>query len=136
MKPIRIAYGSVVNELKDVVTVVHGDYPDCKRAMACKAIWDTGASDTAVDSNVIKTLGLRRADRPPRITNTGNGRVLSYAYHALIELSKDMPPLRMVVYEMPPSDVWVLIGMDIICHGRFTVDSTSGETVLTFEPDF
>ena len=136
MKRIRIAYNSIVKELKHEVTVVHGDFPACRKGMRCKAIWDTGASDTTVDINVIKALGLRRADRPPRKMNTGNGQRLSYAYHAVIEISKDLPPVRMVVYEMPPSDVWVLIGMDIISRGRFTVDSTSGETVLTFEPDF
>jgi hypothetical protein len=37
---------------------------------------------------------------------------------------------------MPQPDTDVLIGMNIISRGRFTVDSTGDETVLTFEPDF
>ena len=37
---------------------------------------------------------------------------------------------------MPQPDTDVLIGMDVIASGRFTVDSTGGETVLTFETSF
>ena len=130
---ISIQYPCLIDEPAMMMHVVHGDFPQDRRAYHCKALWDTGASNTTVATNVIKALGLRRVNLPPRLISTANGQMLSYAYEACMSLSEKHPPLKMIVWEMPQSDVKVLIGMDIIGRGRLTIDGTSGKTVLNFD---
>lgn len=130
---IRCQYPYDTKELTMQVDVVHGDYPKNKRAIKCKAIWDTGASDTTIATNIVRAIGLRRLNLPPRLTHTANGDYLSYAYEACLSLSKDYPPFKMKVYEIPPSDIDVLIGMDIIRLGRFEIAPSKEKLDLTFE---
>jgi predicted aspartyl protease len=136
MKPIRIAYGSVVNELKDVVTVVHGDWPANRAAVKCEAVWDTGSSFTIVTERLVKALGLRKIDGKKVLLHAGTGDTESECYEAWLVLKPGERPIKIVACVMPQPDTDVLIGMDVIASGRFAVDSTGDETVLTFEPDF
>ena len=135
MIAIKDQYGCRAKILTHRVHVVHGDYPAVKRAVLnVKAIWDTGADRTSLDIAIIERLGLRRLDLPPADINTGNGVVKSYAYEATLDMADDWEPFKCTVWSMPPSgSVQMLIGMDMIGLGRFEVDSTSGETVVTFE---
>lgn len=133
MKEILHQYPCIVDELSWDLTIVHGSYPDCKKAKHCKAIWDTGASDTTMSTEAIRLLGLERDEsKSPKQVNTANGIVESYAYHACIVLSPDWPPLRTIVWGMPPSGVEVLIGMDIISQGIFQLWPQDGRTMLRF----
>ena len=132
MKEILHPYPCVVDELKWKLTVVHGDYPENRKAVECDAIWDTGASNTTVDVRLAKALGLKRLNLPPRVSNTGNGCILSYAYEANLKLSPEWPLQKVVVYDMPPSDMPVLIGMDIIGQGVFQTWPQDGRTMLRF----
>ncbi|MCR5578740.1 MAG: retroviral-like aspartic protease family protein [Prevotella sp.] len=126
-------YPSKVSELLWEVDVVHGDYPQKRDCIRCKGIWDTGASNTSVVTDIVKALGLQRLPLPPRYVNTANGVFESHAYAAYISLNAEYKPLRMVVWDMPSGDMDMLIGMDIIGRGRLTIDGTSEKTVLRFD---
>jgi hypothetical protein len=135
MKEIVIRYPSLADELTAEVMVVHGDYPKVRKAIKCRAIWDTGASETTVNAAIVRALQLEKIDAPPRVSHTANGDTMSHAYKGCLVLANDWPPLVMRLWEMPPSDVDVLIGMDIIGRGQFNLWPEKGQTVLKFELD-
>ena len=132
MKEIRIQYPCLASELTMDATVIHGDFPSDRRSVVCKAIWDTGASNTTLNADIITRLGLKQADAPSHVTHTANGDIRSQAYEVCLVLSPDWPPIKFCVYEMPPCDVDMLIGMDIIGKGKFKVFPENGKTVLRF----
>ena len=125
-------YPSKVSELLWEVDVVHGDFPRKRDCIRCKGIWDTGASNTSVVTGIVEALKLRQLPLPPKYVNTANGVFESHAYAAYISLNAEYAPLRMIVWDMPPGDMDVLIGMDIICRGRFEVDSLGDKTIMRF----
>ena len=121
------------SELLWDVDVVHGDYPADKRCIRAKGIWDTGASDTAVVIGLVKALELKMLDLPPRYINTANGVFLSHAYEANISLSAKYRPIKMTVWDMPPGNIDVLIGMDIISKGNFVLNRCHDGIFFSFE---
>lgn len=134
MKVILIQYPCLVDELTTTVTIVHGSYPARKSAKRCKAIWDTGASDTTVSTRAVELLGLERvADLGPKKIKTANGIIDSYPYHACVQLDPSWPPYKMIIWEMPESDVEVLIGMDIISRGSLRIWPQDKKTTLLFQ---
>lgn len=133
MRELSIQYPCLVDELRTAVTVVHGDFPECKKAKLCKAIWDTGASSTVVSIRAIELLGLERVrELKPKRVKTANGIVKSYAYRACMQIDPQWPPLRMIIWSMPHSDIEVLIGMDVISRGVFRLWPQDGKTMLSF----
>ena len=109
------------------------------------ALWDTGADVT--------TLGRHFADRleiVPMMPTDANGDPVTTANMRFLgdatvrlRIGDIVIPYKTVkVMDFDPDGIHqaagrdlpdMLIGMDIIARGRLTVDSTSGETVLTFE---
>lgn len=109
-----------------------------------KAIWDTGATTTAITKEVADKIGVvvtswRNVGSIGGNTVAGCARVnirlgdivlpfWDVNVLDLTEREKEAERLK-VPYDHP--DMW--IGMDIISMGRLTVDSTGGETVVRFE---
>lgn len=96
-----------------------------------EAIWDTGATNTAITSKVVQECDLR----PIGVAkiSTAGGDHTSHRYLVDIIL-----PNRMGVFDVEVSEVAeirdadVLIGMDIIGSGDFAVTNYDGKTVFTF----
>ena len=133
---MELSFPKPTKELRQVVTVIHGDWPANRTAVRCEAVWDTGSSFTIVTERLVKALGLRKIDGKKVLLHAGTGDAESECYEAWLVLKPDERPIKIVACVMPQPDTDVLIGMDIIGLGRFEVDSTSGRTVLTFETDF
>lgn len=109
-----------------------------------KAIWDTGADTTAITKEVADKLGIviscwRNVGSIGGNSVAGRARVnirlgdivlpfWEVNVFDMTEREKEAERLK-VPYDHP--DVW--IGMDIICQGKLTLDSTGSATVLTFE---
>ena len=109
-------------------------------------IWDTGATDTVIGKHFADKMGMMVT---PRMDGDGNPltandvRYIGTTTVKMLIGSVQTPYLLARVNDFDPSGERqeselpdFMIGMDIICHGRFTVDSTGDETVVTFEPDF
>jgi predicted aspartyl protease len=94
------------------------------------AIWDTGATGTAVSKKVIEECGLKQIGVVE--VHTANEKRLSPVYLASIFLPNHVlfPSLR--VNEATIKDADVLIGMDIITKGDFAVTNKEGKTVFSF----
>lgn len=65
--------------------------------------------------------------------HAGTGNAMSDGYEAWLALQPGEQPVKVIVAVMPQPDTDVLIGMDVICRGRFEIDATGSDTIMRFE---
>lgn len=105
--------------------------PEKMRHKKCSAIWDTGATNTAISKKVIKECNLKPIGL--RKVHHAGGTSITNTY--LINL---WLPNKLVVYNIRVAEgilgkqTDVLIGMDIINKGDFAVTNKNGKTVFTY----
>lgn len=105
-------------------------FPDAKDKKF-KAIWDTGATNTAISSRVAEECGLTPTGQA--ISNTANGQCTVNTY--LIDLGL---PNNVNVGMIPATEFKavegsdLLIGMDIIGLGDLAISNYEGRTVFSF----
>ena len=86
-----------------------------------KALWDTGATRSAISPRVVKFLGLQPTDDDYHVT-TASGRIKTSVYAvdmSLTDLKLAHSALPVVALDLDGIDV--LIGMDIIGLGDFAI---------------
>ena len=95
------------------------------------AIWDTGATNTAISHKVVKECGLIPIGRAK--INTANGENIVNTYLIDIILPNNLRVNKVTVNEFTSvegSDL--LIGMDIMGLGDMAISNFEGKTVFTF----
>ena len=137
-KVVRILeFGIVVSKTYDRNrdgTLTEGEHRE--RMAAYNAIWDTGASGSAISYQVASDLGLKSHGK--RLVNTANGEREADIYLVDFLFQNDIEGHPMVIYpEVAVTDgdikgVDVLIGMDIIGSGDFAVTNYDGKTCVSF----
>ena len=97
-----------------------------------KAIWDTGATITAISSAVSKQIGAEPVESGTTISATD--RSDSNIYLATIELPGDIVLHNVEVWDISLDDyaAEVVIGMDIISKGRLVVETVNGIPMFSF----
>jgi predicted aspartyl protease len=102
-----------------------------RKGIKVKALWDTGASGTVITPKVSKELDLVPIDRI-RVAGVNN---ISMA--DVVEVSIGLPNKVMVedvnvmICDLK-QDIDLLIGMDIILLGDFSISNWEGETLFSF----
>ena len=96
-----------------------------------RAIWDTGASGSAVSIQVADGLGFKPIGYTP--VSTANGDFVAPVYICDIYLPSGVvvPSVEMTGGKLG-SDADMLIGMDVIALGDFTITNLGGVTWFTF----
>ena len=106
---------------------------------SCLAIWDTGATGSAITPLTAKKLGL--APVGLKMVSGLGGTIQKNTYIVDIRLPNDIviPDLSVTEIDNPvddkgnPIDAFgLLIGMDIITRGDMTITNFEGKTVMTF----
>ncbi len=95
----------------------------------CKGIWDTGATGSVVTQAVVDDLGIE----PIGFTqvHTANGSTVSPVYLVAVLLpNKVSIDTRVTMAPLEGCDV--LIGMDVISLGDFSVTNFNGKTTVSF----
>jgi len=95
------------------------------------AIWDTGATKTAISNKVVQECGLKPTGMCK--VRTAAGETDACTYFVSIYLPNkvcSIPQLRVTEVNISGADV--LIGMDIIANGDFAVTNHKGKTNLSF----
>ncbi len=117
-----------VSDAVKAVSIPVGGEPD---ALPCKGLWDTGATNTVISKRIVERLEL------PAISKTkvfGVSGVFETTTH-VVDL---WLPNYFVIRRVPATqgilgeDCDVLIGMDIITGGDFTISNFQGKTTISY----
>lgn len=98
----------------------------------CSGIWDTGATNSAIDGKVVEKLSLKPIDQV--MTSTANGMRVSNVYLIQITiLDRIMKVINVTEASLNNADM--LIGMDVIGDGDFAIstDRKSGDMFLSYQ---
>lgn len=136
-KPFHLAfkvdYPCVVRELRTEVLIALPQMLDKninKKGVKVQALWDTGATCTAISSNIVNALGLKPVDKAENYTAAGK-RVVDVYYIDII-LPNRVRIQDVKVTECILADFDVLIGMDIISMGDFAISNGNGKTHFSY----
>lgn len=94
-------------------------------------LWDTGASNSSIDKRVAEYLGLESAGKV--CLSTANGDIFVDSYFVNIGLPNGVIVENLFVSESDLGDeIDVLIGMDVISKGDFSITNFNGKTTFSF----
>lgn len=96
-----------------------------------KGIWDTGASGSVITLKVAEELGLHPTGKKQVHTASNSGLKNTYLVNIYLPMGVAIPNVT-VTEGVLPRDIEVLIGMDIITVGDFTITHKDGKTKMTF----
>lgn len=101
-----------------------------KATQKVTAIWDTGATGTVITAALAGALGILPSGMVKK--NTANGEMDSNVYlvDVLLPLGVGFP--NMTVTEGTVAGADVLIGMDIICQGDFSITNFGDKTTASY----
>ena len=131
-----VKYHSIVNMLNTDCgvcksynpTIEKGEHPHVE---TFKALWDTGATGSVITKNVVDKLGLIPTGFGKVYHANGECIVNTYLINIFLPNQVGIPSLRVTEGILNGSDV--LIGMDIISGGDFSISNNNGQTIFTFQ---
>lgn len=95
------------------------------------ALWDTGATRSVVTESTVQSLGLVPAGLVS--VHHAGGIDQRHTYLVNIRLPNNVGVIGVLVSECPDvSEFGVIIGMDIISQGDFSITNVQSRTVLSF----
>ena len=135
-KVFTIEYSEIVNALETEIRVSESFNPEDNEdtihppIFEFKAVWDTGATNSAISPHVVDKLNLQPIGKREVCHAAGMSTV--YAYFVNVILPNNVIFISLEVTEML-IDVDVLIGMDIISTVDFAITASHGKTKFTFQ---
>lgn len=98
------------------------------------AIWDTGATGTVISDRVVQELGLKPSGVGNVFTASSGSepvRVNTYSVNVILPSGLGVAFVRVTEGKLNGFDV--LIGMDIIMQGDFSITHKDGKTLFSFQ---
>lgn len=131
MEPVVNAFtvkynGRLVNQLMTQISI-HSE----GKNFVTSALWDTGATGTCISSNVVQQLSLVPTGFTNIKTPSGQAERKTYLIDLTLPNNVRINGVKVIDSEIGDQGLNVLIGMDIICMGDFSVCNNK-ETIFTF----
>ncbi len=127
-------YSGRTNALKSPVKICVAFDPDKTTVRPptteFSALWDTGATATGISAKVIADCGLKPIGMTEVHTANGIRRADIYLINVVLRNHVGIPMLRVTEADIHGADV--LIGMDIISQGDFSITQPDGNTTFSF----
>jgi hypothetical protein len=101
------------------------------RAAQFEAIWDTGATATAISEAVVAACGLKPVGMVRAQTPAGTMNCEGYVVNLTVNHKVTFPWVHVTKANLGPN-TGVLIGMDVITLGDFAVTNKDGQTCFSF----
>lgn len=98
----------------------------------CAAQWDTGASGSCVSEDVINDLGLVPIGMQTIQTPSGSKDVNTYLVDIILPNRVRVEGVVVCGSDIGNQGIQILIGMDVINQGDFSVSNFEGKTVFSF----
>ncbi len=98
-----------------------------------RAIWDTGATCTVITKEFAKKISLIPSGKT-EVTGIGHASELEDTYFVNVYLPNKVCIMNLKIVQVPriAGDADMLVGMDIIGAGDFSVYTENGKTVMTY----
>ena len=119
--------GGLLPALRNEATVIDGE-----KTATVTALWDTGATGTCVSTEVAKELSLEPSGRQIIKTPSGQKEVNTYLISVGLPNHVTITGIQACETEIGNQGIGLLIGMDIITLGDFSVTNYKGKTVFTY----
>lgn len=132
MKSVAFTSKSTIGISRVLQTPVSIHIPNTDDMIAIEAIWDTGATGSAITSRVVQELGL--VPTGVSLVSTANGQVMQNTYTINIGLPNKVLVGGIVATELDAlsGGCDALIGMDIITLGDFSITNHNNNTCFSF----
>ena len=132
-------------EYEGLALVLEIDEQDCRvinrtvlgeRTENVTAIWDTGSPVVVISSRLAERLGIDFDTDNKREMGSSFGHGHAYPTQIDLQLGADYYPMvdAVVIDFKTDKHYDLMLGMEMIARGTFEVDSTSGSTIVTFDP--
>ncbi len=118
---------NIVNKLiNDVIIQYNGN------SLQVKALWDTGATCSCISNDVVKQLALIPTGKVNISTPSGVSERNTYLVDLNLPNNVTINDLVVADSEIGSQSIGMLIGMDIINQGDFSVSNYAEKTTFTF----
>lgn len=102
------------------------------RLVQTEALWDTGATSTAITKKFAAQLGLKPISMVECHHAGGVTRVPVYLINLYLDSGVAFPAIQVSELADTVGGFDILIGMDIICTGDFSITNFNGSTCMSF----
>ncbi len=120
-------YRRISNKLINEVEVFYNG-----KSMKCLALWDTGATNCCVSQDVVKQLSLVSTGKANMTTPNQTSERDTYLVDISLPNNVKIDDVRVIDSDIEKQNIGMLIGMNIINLGDFTVSNFQGKTTFTF----
>lgn len=134
LRSFTVAHNGIASVLTSQVRIQQAFDPKLPQPAAptteYKAIWDTGATRTAITSKVATECGLKPTGMCRVKTASGETDTCTYFVSLYLPNMVCLPQIRVTQAVLFDADV--LVGMDVIANGDFAVTNHQGKTHMSF----
>lgn len=128
--------GGILRVLQSVVGVSVPFIGDLKlqkdiKIAQFKGVWDTGATGTVITKKVVNAISLKPTGQTDVFTAKGKATTNTYLVNIYLPMNVSVQGVTVTEGELPP-DTELLIGMDIITLGDFSITHKDGNTKMSF----
>lgn len=97
-----------------------------------KALWDTGATHSCISNRLARQLRLATVDYAHVATASGIEHVPTYLIHLHFPNGLQFLNWEVIQFQYTDDDCDLIIGMDIITQGDFSITNFGGRTLFSF----
>lgn len=97
-----------------------------------KALWDTGAMSSCISKRLAIQLGLRQIGVVEMATASHIVEAPIYLAHLILPNGLSFSDMELLEFQDTSDDCDIIIGMDLITQGDFSITNTGGRTLFSF----
>ena len=128
----HLAFGVDYNRIvPEIATTIIEENPISKQSVTVKGVWDTGATHSVISPKVFDILKLNQIDTAivSGVSSINHKAIVTVA-NLILPNNVRIPDVRLTVDEIVNTEV--LIGMDIINFGDFSISNANKQTYFSF----